>query len=196
MPHNFRVCGIPGLLVEFRGRGIPASQPFSDFTANRNPGRTSRSLSAGGQFSRPEGLRACPGHEQLLGRRSTFRNNILACKSRATSQWSHVPPLKPGKEAKQKDSWGAPGNQFPLLQDAHKHPFPMLQARFTNCWRQVHFAFVPQARGLQGPSLGLWLADFGRELMKFQDWRPPILFFGFSFFWRGGGGVRGNNTYK
>ena len=36
--------------------GIPVSRPFSDFTAERNPDRTPRSLSAGGQF-RP--ARAC-----------------------------------------------------------------------------------------------------------------------------------------
>ena len=30
--------------------GIPVSRPFSDFTAERNPDRTPRSLSAGGQF--------------------------------------------------------------------------------------------------------------------------------------------------
>ena len=77
-----------------------------------------------------------------------------------------------------------PGNQFPLLRDAHKHPFPMLRASPI-----VHVAFVPQALGFQGPSLGLWLADLGRELRKFQDWRPPILFCGVSFFCRGGRGA-------
>ena len=66
------------------------------------------------------------------------------------------------------------------------------QARFANCWCQVHVALVPQALKFQRPSLGLWLADFGRELMKFQNWRPPILFLGLLcffllFFWGGGG---------
>ena len=64
------------------------------------------------------------------------------------------------------------------------------QARFANCWCQVHVALVPQALKFQRPSLGLWLADFGRELMKFQNWRPPILFLGLlcCFFFFGGGG--------
>ena len=53
----------------------------------------------------------------IARRRSAFRNDVLG--KITCSQWSQVPPLKPGKEAKHKESRG--GNQFPLLRNAHKH---------------------------------------------------------------------------
>ena len=46
-----------------------------------------------------------------------FRNDVLG--KITCSQWSQVPPLKPGKEAKHKESRG--GHQFPLLRNARKH---------------------------------------------------------------------------
>ena len=57
-------------------------------------------------------------------------------------------------------------------------------------------ALVPQALKFQGPSLGLWLADFGRELMKKEDWRPDFVFGLLSFFLLGGGGGRVNLREK
>ena len=61
------------------------------------------------------------------------------------------------------------------------------QSRFTNCLRQVHATPVPQALKFQGPSLGLRLADFGRELLGLAT--PDSVFFGFSCFFLGGWGL-------
>ena len=164
-PHKCRACGIPRPHVELRGRisRNPGSQPFCDFTAERNPDRTPRSLSAGGQFTL---ARACANVLDTRGRFLGARAPPFRVPERCSWQ-----PLKPGKEAKHKESRGAPGNQFPLLR------MPASTPLVISGLQQVHVALVPQALKFQGPSLGLWLADFRRELMKFQDWRPPILSF-------------------
>ena len=89
------------------------SQPLSDFTAKRNPDRTPRSLSAGGQF-RP--ARACAGHARAI---FTARTPPPRVPERCS--WQDYLQSKPAEEAKHKESRGAPGNQFPLLRDARKH---------------------------------------------------------------------------
>ena len=175
------------------------SQPLSDFTAKRNPDRTPRSLSAGGQF-RP--ARACARvldtrerFLRLARRRSAFRNDVLG-KITCNQNPQKKPNIKKAGVLLEINFhfFGMPAST-PLVSSGLQRSS---QARFTNCWCQVHVALVPQALKFQRPSLGLWLADFGRELMKFQDWRPPILFLGLLcfffvlFFFFGGGGGRVN----
>ena len=100
--------------------GIPVSRPFSDFTAERNPDRTPRSLSAGGQF-RP--ARACA---RVLDTRKRFlRDRAPPLRVPERRSWQDYlqsmepsPSTKARKEAKHKESRG--GNQFPLLRNAHK----------------------------------------------------------------------------
>ena len=173
------------------------SQPLSDFTAKRNPDRTPRSLSAGGQF-RP--ARACA---RVLDARAIFTARAPPPRVPERCSWQDYLQSKPAEEAKHKESrvlleinfhfFGMPAST-PLVSSGLQRSS---QARFANCWCQVHVALVPQALKFQRPSLGLWLADFGRELLKFQNWRPPILFLGLlccfcSFFFWGGGGGRVN----
>ena len=130
---------------------------------------------------------------RLARRRSAFRNDVLG-KITCNQNPQKKPNIKKAGVLLEINFhfFGMPAST-PLVSSGLQRSS---QARFANCWCQVHVALVPQALKFQRPSLGLWLADFGRELMKFQNWPPPILFLGllccflfFFFFWGGGGRV-------